>query len=255
MPLTPEKLPHSGRTTTVLFDLDDTLFDHTATARATLRVSAGPLPFFAAVDFERFYQHYSDLLEEYHAHFLAGNYSYEEARRLRFQRLLAPYWPAATPAEVEEFSRANQAHYPRLRRPVAGALPLLQALKPHCRIGIVTNNRAAEQVEKLEFLGMTPFVDALLTSEEVGAPKPDPRIFEAALQRLKARPGETVLVGDNWHADVLGALACGIRPLWLNRFGAGRPLAHVEEITGFEPIEGVLQKIAGSEPSPPSATF
>ncbi|HEX8505604.1 MAG TPA: HAD family hydrolase [Hymenobacter sp.] len=245
MPLKPEESPLPGRTTTVLFDLDDTLFDHTATARATLRVSAGPLPFFSTVDFEAFYQHYSDLLEEYHAHFLAGNYSYEEARRLRFQRLLAPYWPAATAADVEEFARANQIHYPRLRQPVAGALALLEALKPHCRIGVVTNNRTTEQVEKLAFLQMTPLVDALITSEDVGVAKPNPRIFEVALQRLEARPEETVLVGDNWHADVLGALAAGIRPLWLNRFGASRPLASVEELTGLEPLNDVLQKIAG----------
>ena len=248
-------MPPAHRTTTILFDLDDTLFDHTATARATLRLSASPLPFFAAVDFEGFYQHYSDLLEEYHAGFLAGQYSYEEARGLRFQRLLAPFWPAATASEVAKFARANQIHYPRLRQPVAGALALLQALKPHFRIGIVTNNRTAEQVEKLEFLEMTPLVDALVTSEEVGVPKPNPRIFEAALQRLEARPEETVLVGDNWHADVLGALACGIRPVWLNRFGVPRPLAHVEEIAGFEPLADVLRTITGRPPGPSGATL
>lgn len=93
---TPESSASNRRPTTVLFDLDDTLFDHAATARAALHLSASPLPFFAAVEFEGFYQHYSDLLKEYHAGFLAGHYSHEEARRLRFQRLLAPFWPAAT---------------------------------------------------------------------------------------------------------------------------------------------------------------
>lgn len=138
---------------------------------------------------------------------------------------------------------------------MAGALALLQALKPHCRIGIVTNNRTAEQVEKLEFLEMTSLVEALVTSEEVGVPKPNPRIFEVALQRLEARPEETVLVGDNWHADVLGALASGIRPVWLNRFGAPRPLAHVQEITSFEPLVDILRVITGSVLNPLSKTF
>lgn len=249
MPPKPEKLPLTGRPTTVLFDLDDTLFDHTATARAALRTTAAPLPFFPAIDFEGFYQLYSELLEEYHVQLLAGRYSYEEARNLRFQRLLASFWPAATAAEVEAFIRVNQGNYPRLRQPVTGARALLQALKPHYRIGIVTNNRTAEQVEKLEFLEMTDLVDVLITSEDVGTPKPDPRIFEVALQRLDARPEETVLVGDNWRADVLGALAVGIRPLWLNRFGTVRPLAHVEEITSLEPLAEVMRKIVGSSPS------
>lgn len=232
--------------TTVLFDLDDTLFDHIATARASLRASAAPLPFFQAVDFEPFYKRYSELLEEYHALLMAGRYSYEEARRLRFERLLAPYWPAATAAEIDDFVRANQTHYPLMRQPIAGALALLQALKPHCRICIVTNNRTAEQEEKLRFLGMTDLVDALITSEDVGVPKPNPRIFEVALQRLNARPEEAVLVGDNWQADVLGALAVGIRPVWLNRLGAVRPLPHVTEITGFEPLAEALRVIAAA---------
>ncbi|MBD2766756.1 HAD family hydrolase [Hymenobacter sp. BT664] len=243
MSLPPEIPLLTGRPTTILFDLDDTLFDHTATARLALQSTATPLPFFRKVDFEPFYQRYSELLEEYHAQILAGRCSYEEARRGRFQRLLAQYWAAATEAEIEEFIRVNQANYPLLRRPVAGARALLQALKPHYRIGVVTNNRTEEQVEKLQFLEMTALVDALITSEEVGVPKPDPRIFHVALERLGARPEETVLVGDNWTADVLGARAVGIRPLWLNRFGAARPLAQVQEIAGFEPLADVLRKI------------
>ena len=250
MPQKSKKMPLAGRVTTILFDLDDTLFDHTATARAALRITATPLPFFSGVDFEGFYRLYSELLEEYHVQLLAGRYSYEEARQLRFQRLLAPFWPAATAAEIEGFIQVNQVNYPRLRQPVAGALALLKALKPHYRIGIVTNNRTAEQMEKLEFLEMTDLVDALITSEDVGVPKPHPRIFEVALQRLAARPEETVLVGDNWHADVLGALAVGIRPLWLNRFATARPLAHVAEIAGFEPLADILRKIIGHVPTP-----
>lgn len=239
-------MPPARHPTTVLFDLDNTLFDHTATARAALRASTAPLPFFQGVDFEAFYQLYSDLLEEYHVLAMAGRCSFEEARRLRFERLLAPYWPAATAAEAAEFVRVHQASYPVLRQPVPGARALLQALRPRCRIGVVTNNRTAEQVEKLQFLEMTELVDALITSEDVGAAKPDPRIFAVALRRLEAQPEETVLVGDNWHADVLGALAVGIRPLWLNRFGAARPLAHVAEISGFEPLAAVLRKIASA---------
>ena len=239
-------MPPVRRPTTVLFDLDDTLFDHTATARAALRATAMPLPFFQGIDFEAFYRLYSQLLEEYHTQLLAGRCTPAHAREQRVQRLLARYWPTATAADVLAFLHVNQAHYPRLRQPVGGALGLLQALQPHYRIGVITNNSTAEQVEKLAFLGMTDLVEVLITSEEVGVPKPDPRIFQVALARLRARPDETVLVGDNWHADVLGARAAGIRPLWLNRFAQPRPLAHIDEITGLEPLAEVLEKITGS---------
>ena len=230
--------------TTVLFDLDDTLFDHTGTARAALAATAAADARLQAADPEALYQHYSELLEEIHAQLLAGRYTYKEARQLRFERLLVgPYGVGA--AEVPAIAQAHYGRYQRLRRPLHGARALLEALKPHYRIGIVTNNRTAEQVEKLHHLDMHPFVDALITSEDVGVPKPDPRIFALALARLGARPAETVLVGDNWTADVLGALGAGIRPVWLNRTGAPRPLAHVSEITSLVPLLAVWHAITG----------
>jgi putative hydrolase of the HAD superfamily len=231
--------------TTVLFDLDDTLFDHVRTARAALTASTAQFTFAPPVTLDELYQRYSELLEELHPRVLAGEISYQAARHLRFRRLLEPYGVLRDEAAAEEFAHFHYGHYRRLRRPVPGALALLQALKPDYRIGIVTNNRTAEQVDKLAFLGLTPLVNALITSEDVGVPKPDPRIFQVALQQLGARAADTVLVGDNWAADVLGARAAGIRPLWLNRFGAPSPDPSVAELPGFEPLAAALQAITG----------
>ncbi|QKG52517.1 HAD family hydrolase [Hymenobacter sp. BRD67] len=229
--------------TTVLFDLDDTLFDHAATARAALAATAAGRPTLHGVPVDELYQRYSDLLEEMHPRVMRGELSYLVARQLRFQQLLAPYEPEPAVAEVTLLAEQHYGHYQRLRQPVAGALALLQRLKPAVRIGIVTNNRTDEQREKLRFLGMSSLVDALVTSEDVGVLKPDPAIYQVALERLRATPAETVMVGDNWSADVLGALAVGIRPVWLNRTGAARPLAHVAELTSLEPVAEVYQQI------------
>ncbi|UOQ65327.1 HAD family hydrolase [Hymenobacter volaticus] len=245
MPPQPESSLHFVRPTVVLLDLDDTLFDHANTARATLTVSTAGIPEFQGVDLEALYQQYSEILEEMHPQVLAGRYSYEEARRLRFQRLLAPYGLGTTDAEAEQFAHRHYGYYQRLRRAVPGALPLLKALKPHHRIGIVTNNRTSEQKEKLVQLGMAHLVDALITSEDVGVTKPNPRIYQVALECLHCSPAEAVMVGDNWLADVVGALEAGIRPVWLNRFGGTRALTHVDEITSLEPLAEVLLKITG----------
>jgi 2-haloalkanoic acid dehalogenase type II len=242
-------LPAAG-ITTVLFDLDDTLFDHANTARAALAATAANRASLQGVDLEALYQQYSEVLEEVHPLVMKGHYTYEAARQLRFGRLVAPYEAQpATQADIALLAEQHYAHYRQLRRPVPGALALLQALKPNYRIGIVTNNRTAEQEDKLRFLGMSHLVDALITSEEVGVLKPDPQIYEVALHRLHATPAETVMVGDNWQADVVGAAAVGIRPVWLNRFGSGRPLAHVTEITSLEPLPEIYQQITAPVPS------
>ena len=229
--------------TTILFDLDDTLFDHIGTAWATLAATAAGRATLRGVPVEDLYRRYSELLEELHLQVMAGRISYLEARQQRFARLLAPYEPTVSAEAVREFAQHYYGRYQQLRRPVAGALALLQALKPAYKIGIVTNNRLAEQQEKLRHLGMSELVDALITSEEIGVPKPDARIYQVALARLKARPAQTVMVGDNWQADVVGALAVGIRPLWLNRTGAVRPLPHVAEVTSLEPLADVLRQL------------
>lgn len=229
--------------TTILFDLDDTLFDHAGTARAALAATAAGRATLQGVPVEDLYARYSELLEELHPQVMSGRISYLAARQQRFQRLLAPYEPGASAAEADRLAQQHYGHYQQRRRPVAGARALLEALKPTCKIGIVTNNRTAEQQEKLHFLGLSELVDALITSEDVGVLKPDPRIYQVALARLRARPAETVLVGDNWPADVVGALAVGIRPLWLNRTGAARPLPHVAELTSLEPLAAVLAQL------------
>jgi len=232
--------------TTILFDLDDTLFDHMGTARAALAATAAGWPALQGASVEALFQHYSELLEELHPLVMTGRLSYLAAREQRFARLLAPYAPAAPAAAAAQLAGQHYGHYQQLRRPVAGALALLQALKPTYKLGIVTNNRTAEQQEKLRYLGMSELVDALITSEDVGVLKPDPAIYQVALQRLGASPAQTVLVGDNWLADVVGALAVGIRPVWLNRLGVARPLPEVAELRSLEPLTTAYQVITSA---------
>jgi HAD superfamily hydrolase (TIGR01549 family) len=239
-------MPPATPITTILFDLDDTLFDHAGTARAALAATAARRPTLQGVPVEALYQHYSELLEEVHPLVMTGRISYLEARQQRFARLLAPYEPTPTAAEVAQLAEQHYGHYQQLRRPIAGGLALLQALKPAYKVGIVTNNRTAEQQEKLRYLGMSHLVDALITSDDVGVLKPDPAIYAQALQRLGAEAAETVMVGDNWQADVVGALAVGIRPVWLNRLGVARLLPEVAELASLEPLEVVYQVITGA---------
>lgn len=237
--------------TTVLFDLDDTLFDHMGTARAALAATAAGRASLRSASVEALYQHYSELLEEMHPLVMTGRLPYLVARQQRFARLLAPYEPAATAADAAQLAEQHYGHYQQLRRPLAGARALLQALKPAYKIGIVTNNRTAEQQEKLRQLDLSHLVDVLLTSEDVGVLKPDPAIYAQALRRLGATPAETVMVGDNWLADVEGALAAGIRPVWLNRLGVARPRPEVAELAGLEPLGEVYRVITqGAYPSP-----
>lgn len=63
----------------------------------------------------------------------------------------------------------------------------------------------------LEETGVLDLVDARVSSAWVGARKPHPRIFEAALAEVGASPERTLFVGDNWRADVEGPMALGMQ--------------------------------------------
>jgi putative hydrolase of the HAD superfamily len=131
--------------------------------------------------------------------------------------------------------------YQASRQIVPGTIALLEALRPHVKIGIVTNNILVEQQEKLRYLGLEAHIDALVVSEEVGIVKPEAGIFRVALERLQCSAEETVMIGDAWQNDIIGARAAGIRAIWLNRYGVPCPDPSLaSEISAFEPLEAVF---------------
>ena len=79
--------------------------------------------------------------------------------------------------------------------------------KSRALVGIVTNNLLEEQQDKLRQCALDGYVDELVVSEKAGMSKPDPRIFEIALDRLGCHRDEAAMVGDSWPADVAGAIA------------------------------------------------
>ncbi|HSP89582.1 MAG TPA: HAD-IA family hydrolase, partial [Vicinamibacterales bacterium] len=109
--------------------------------------------------------------------------------------------------------------------------------------GVVTNNVASEQRQKIAACGFGPLRDAVIISEEEGVAKPDPRIFSLALETLGAEAGKTVMIGDAWETDIAGARAAGVHPIWFNRLGAASPDRRVTEIQSLVPVGCVLSLI------------
>ena len=130
---------------------------------------------------------------------------------LRFQSLLQlaqEFNYAATLAEdgMREF---------RLHRncvePYAESETALSALADCFTLGAITNGNA-----QLEYIEIGRYFDFIVTAEEVGACKPDPRGFEYAATLAGVPASKIVHVGDCANSDVLGALGAGCKSIWLN---------------------------------------
>ncbi len=233
----------------VLFDLDDTLFDHRFAARAALSCVHQMHACFAAQRFELFEDAHAHCLEELHRLVLSGALGIDDARIERFRRLFAAAGVNPDDESLQATSLAYREQYMAGRRPIEGARDLLAAISRHARVGIVTNNLLEEQQAKIRLCGFEPFVDALVVSEEAGISKPDPGIFAIALERLGVPAADAVMVGDSWTADIEGARAAGIRAIWFNRTGIAKQLGGVQEITALMPIEDIVHVILG-KPGP-----
>jgi len=101
----------------------------------------------------------------------------------------------------------------------AGAVEALKALRgAGCRLAVVSNSNGRVR-RILRRTGLEPHVDVILDSHEEGVEKPDPRIFEIALERARADRSATVHCGDIYHIDVAGARAAGLPAVLLDSAG------------------------------------
>jgi HAD superfamily hydrolase (TIGR01509 family) len=83
-------------------------------------------------------------------------------------------------------------------------------------LGIISNNND-DLRKQLIMLELSGYFDSVTYSQEAGANKPDPTIFQLALKRAGCSPNEAVHVGDSYEKDVLGARRIGIMPILVDR--------------------------------------
>ena len=106
-------------------------------------------------------------------------------------------------------------------------------------LGLISNvNRGGRDLT--ESLGLTGHLDVAVTSGEVGAEKPNPPLFLAALDRAGVAPSEAVHVGDQYTSDVVGARNVGIRPVLLDRYGTAEHHDDVPMVGSMEEVVALL---------------
>ena len=129
-------------------------------------------------------------------------------------------------------------------------LPVIGALAGRYRLGVVANQRSQVR-QALERDGVAPFIDVWAISDDVGAEKPDPRIFQHALRSAGVLARDAVHVGNRLDTDVRGAHRVGLRTVWVLR-GEAPPAPTPEQrgepdavITGLSELPAVLSVMEG----------
>lgn len=97
-----------------------------------------------------------------------------------------------------------------------GAIDLLDYLINRYKLHIITNGFNEVQYNKIENSGLSKYFKYIITSEEVGVKKPNELIFKYALETSRAKANESVMIGDNWEADIMGAKNAGFDVIFCN---------------------------------------
>jgi len=97
-----------------------------------------------------------------------------------------------------------------------GTIDLLNYLHPKYELHIITNGFEEVQHKKMTLSNITHYFKTITNSEMAGVKKPNPLIFNHALQVAKAKPHESMMIGDSYEADILGALNVGYDAIFFN---------------------------------------
>ena len=219
----------------VLFDLDDTLFMHRESVEAGIaahRTTLGGA--IAAADRASEFTRWNALEELHYHRYLSGELDFLEQRRERARGFLQPYGLTLDDDAADAWYDGYLVHYESTWALHPDSLPCLDALD--ARIGVITNGSLPFQMAKIDGVGLTPRLEHVIASGEVGVAKPDPRIFVVTCGVFGVEPADAVYVGDRLHTDAIGAARAGLLGVWLDRAGIATPAELAEAAAEGVPV-------------------
>lgn len=222
---------------TVLFDADNTLLDFNATEEQALRRTMEHRGLaFTPERLARYAAINRSLWDALHR----GEVEQGWLKTERFRRFGAELGWSGDPAAWDEEYLDALGDCGAL---LPGALELLKALKPHCKIGLATNGLQKVQRKRLADNPIVPYLDGVFISQEMGVGKPHKEYFDRVLAELDASPETTVMVGDDLLSDIQGAVNAGLDSIWYSPKGGESPLSTYQ----VERLDRVADIVLGRE--------
>ncbi|MBA4240662.1 MAG: noncanonical pyrimidine nucleotidase, YjjG family [Sphingobacteriaceae bacterium] len=202
----------------IFFDLDNTLWDFEKNSREALLhlFNEHKIDENCNTNFDNFIEVYEAINHELWHLYSLKQTSKEELRYQRFYKAflhfnydnlqLAHHW-------ADDYLKIS----PYKTHLIDGAMDVLLYLQEKYQLHIITNGFKEVQHIKLDYSNLKPFFEHIIISEEHGFNKPDIKIFDLAQQLTNAQTHECVMIGDNYDADILGALNAQWKAIYLTQ--------------------------------------
>lgn len=224
----------------IFFDLDRTLWDFEKNTELTLR------DMYAHFQLEQIFKSFAVFSKSYH-------------------KINDKFWKAYRKGEIEKsylidnrFTDTLKAFsiddnrkgkemgdYYIERSPYQSALfpstrEVLTELKKDYHLHIITNGFKEVQHIKLNYCKLNDFFETVVCSDEVGVNKPNPRVFNFALQGANAKPEESIMIGDDLFADVGGAERIGMKGILFDPQNKAKPYHSTVKVKCLNEIPGII---------------
>jgi putative hydrolase of the HAD superfamily len=225
----------------LFIDLDDTIYDFSGASRESFRET------YDLLHYERYFdsfEHYLSLYEPYNLElwriYGEGKITKEELNRRRYSHPLECVG-VNDQQLADTFCREALGRIPTKGPLMPGALELLEYLRPKYNMYILSNGFKELQSRKMRTAGIDGYFDALILSEDIGINKPNRELYEYALVRTGSKLNESLMIGDMFDTDIVGAANIGMEQMYYNpKEKKGHAFSPTYEVTHLLQIKEIL---------------
>ncbi len=200
----------------LFFDLDDTLWAFSENARDSFEEMYFKYGYDAWFNsFMHFYSLYEKRNVELWEEYGKGQIGKEELNR---QRFLYPLEAVGVGDSVlaQTFSDDYFSVVPTKEKLMPHAVEVLEYLAPRYNLYIISNGFRELQSAKMRSAGIDRYFRKVILSEDIGVMKPYPQVFHFALSATQSELHESLMIGDSWEADIVGASGVGMHQVYYN---------------------------------------
>ncbi|MBU8883364.1 YjjG family noncanonical pyrimidine nucleotidase [Kaistella sp. DKR-2] len=226
----------------IFFDLDNTLWDHRRNAYLTLKdiFKRQNVRDRYNLDFEDFHKEYFTINERLWAQIRDGEIDKDYLREHRFYDSFMFFGiDDRELAQIFEHNFLDEIlNYNDL---VEGAFELLEYLAgKNYRLHILSNGFKEVTYRKCELSGIKNYFETITSADEIDIRKPHPQVYEYALNKAGAKKEESVMIGDDWIADVEGGKSFGMKVIFFDVFNDNYEAEDVAVVKKLEEIKNYL---------------
>lgn len=221
------------------FDLDNTLFDHSAAAAKAveLLIQKKGWSYVGENELVKEWKRVEDL---FFSQYMIGNLTLIEHRHARMREFLVS--TDAGKREPGELFDEYLIHYKQCWVAYPDTHRALEELKTAgFKMAVLTNGQQAQQEAKISAMGLNDFFETVLAVGTVDALKPDQKAFAHLCRVLDREPHEVLFVGDDLDIDVRASINAGLHGVWLNRNGEPTPDGIATQVESLADLKDLLQ--------------